>query len=360
AVLPVGTPAVLAGLPRLLLDRDSPLALRGPALPALAPWLLRFLVQSLPGPARRNAAAIASLVLGTGARWQGLADEVGGRDLLRPTGVLHAYTSAAALARAEAGDLAWRRRLGVRVEILGPAATAALEPALPPVAGAALLPESGFLADPGLMVALIEKAAAARGVRVRRARAEGLERTGGGVRVLGPGLALMARRAVVATGAHSRPLARSAGDRIPLDVERGYHLEWDMAAPPLARPVLPVARGFYLTPMAGRLRAAGTVELGGLAAPPGPHRLAAILRGARAILPHLPDPARTWMGFRPALPDSLPVIGPSRGGAEVILAFGHGHIGVTLAPLTAEAVADLVAGRPVRPELAPCAPARFG
>jgi D-hydroxyproline dehydrogenase len=143
---------------------------------------------------------------------------------------------------------------------------------------------------------------------------------------------LTAARVVLAAGAHSRALALQAGDRVPLETERGYHLEWDMDAPLLSRPCCPTTRGFYLCPMTGRLRVAGTVELGGLTAPPSPHRLARLEQGARAIFPQLGPPDREWMGFRPSLPDSLPVIGPSRAGAEVIHAYGHGHIGLTLAP----------------------------
>jgi D-amino-acid dehydrogenase len=115
-----------------------------------------------------------------------------------------------------------------------------------------------------------------------------------------------------------------------------------MAKPLLSRPACPVARGFYLCPMAGRLRVAGTVELGGLSLPPSPHRIRALIAGARHLFPDLGEPDRQWMGFRPSIPDSLPVIGPSRGGDDVILAFGHGHLGVTLAPITAEIVGKVI------------------
>jgi D-amino-acid dehydrogenase len=111
--------------------------------------------------------------------------------------------------------------------------------------------------------------------------------------------------------------------------------------------------------MAGRLRVAGTVELGGLSLPPSPHRIARLVEGARAFFPGLGEPDRTWMGFRPSVPDSLPVIGPSIGGDEVILAFGHGHLGVTMAPVTARIVSDLVAGRDPGPAAIACRPGRF-
>ena len=114
-----------------------------------------------------------------------------------------------------------------------------------------------------------------------------------------------------------------------------------------------------MVPMAGRLRVAGTVELGGLTAPPSPHRIARLVEGARAIFPELGEPDRTWMGFRPSMPDSLPVIGPSQGGGDVIHAYGHGHIGLTLAPITARIVADLVAGRPPERDITACRPGRF-
>lgn len=132
-----------------------------------------------------------------------------------------------------------------------------------------------------------------------------------------------------------------------------------MPEPLLNRPACPTARGFYFCPMAGRLRVAGTVELGGLTLPPSPHRIAKLVEGARAFFPDLGAPDREWMGFRPSIPDSLPVIGPSRGGAEVIHAYGHGHLGVTLAPITARIVAALVDGHATGLDLRPYLPTRF-
>ncbi|GAB1362141.1 hypothetical protein MASR1M32_13770 [Rhodobacter sp.] len=216
-----------------------------------------------------------------------------------------------------------------------------------------------FLNDPGRMMGLIAARVLTQ-ARLIPARVATLERHVDGVTLHGTGLHLHARRVVIAAGAHSRALALMAGDRVPLDTERGYHVEWDMATPRLTRPSCPTARGFYLCPMEGRLRVAGTVELGGLTAPPSPHRIARLIEGARQIFPDLPPtPEREWMGFRPSLPDSLPVIGPSQGGAEVIHAYGHGHLGVTMAPATARIVADLVAGRSPHIDLTPVLPNRF-
>jgi D-hydroxyproline dehydrogenase len=358
ATSPVGTPDVLRSLPSLLLSKTSPLAIRHRALPSLTPWLLRFLRQSLPKATAHNTRAIAALLADAGARWDDLVLRVQGAGILQRRGCLYLYESPQAFTHAWT-ELDQRRRLGVEVELIGPERLAELEPGLPGgMGGAAYFTGATFLDDPGRMMGLIATAALQK-ARLLTARAERLTRGPDGVMIEGPGLHLHARKVIIAAGAHSRALALQAGDRIPLDTERGYHVEWDMAEPLLSRPTCPTSRGFYFCPMAGRLRVAGTVELGGLTLPPSPHRVRKLVEGARAFFPQLGAPDRDWMGFRPSLPDSLPVIGPSRGGGDVILAFGHGHLGVTLAPVTAAVVAALVRATPAPVELAPYRAGRF-
>ncbi len=359
AVQPVGTPDVLRALPSLLFDRNSPLSIRRAALPSLAPWLVRFARQSLPGAARRNAMAIAGLMAEALPGWEALAGQIGGEGLMQRKGCLYLYETAAGFKAAQQ-DLAFRREIGVSVEMLDQDETAKMEPGLPALpGGAAYFPKAVFISDPGQMMGLLAKAAFAGGAAHIVAQVDRLERHAGAVKLSGAGLNLTARQVIIAAGAHSKGLARQAGDRVPLDTERGYHVEWDMEAPRLTRPCCPTSRGFYFCPMTGRLRVAGTVELGGLTAPPARHRIEKLIEGARAFFPDLGLPDRDWMGFRPSMPDSLPVIGPSRGGAEIIHAFGHGHVGLTLAPVTAGIVADLVAGRAPGRAIEACLPTRF-
>lgn len=358
AVMPVGTPDVLKSLPSLLFNRNSPLSIRRAALPALAPWLMRFAAQSLPWAARRNAASIAALLADATSAWQGLAERIGGTDILQHRGCLYAYETPRAFRAAER-DMAQRRALGVTVELISAQALAAMEPAMAGVVGgAAYFPNAVFMNDPGAMVQRLAAYVLGQAQLVR-ARADRIERRFDGVVVHGRHLHVHARKVVIAAGAHSGALARAAGDKLPLDTERGYHVEWDMAEPLLKRPTCPTSRGFYFCPMQGRLRVAGTVELGGLTAPPSPHRIDRLVDGARAFFPELGEPDRTWMGFRPSMPDSVPVIGPSRGGADVIHAFGHGHVGLTAAPATARIVADLVAGREPDRDITPYLATRF-
>ncbi len=363
AVEPIGTPAVLRDLPRLLFDAESPLAIHRPSALRLVPWLARFALQSLPGPARRNARALVPLLTGAGAAWQALAARLGASDLLRPTGAAYVYETARELDAARR-QMAARRALGATVEILGADEIAGLEPGLPAgrFAGAARFPGTLALRDPGAMLERMQKLAARLGVGRLEARVTGLARERSGWRLgLDNGTGLRSERLVLAAGAWSRDLARMLGSCIPLDTERGYHVEYDLdaGAMPVARPICPVRQGFYLVPMAGRLRAAGTVELGGRDALPSTRRWARIEAGVRDLFPDLPAPARRWMGLRPLLPDSLPVIGPAPRAPDAVFAFGHGHLGLTLAPRTAAIVADLVAGRRAGIELAPYRAGRF-
>ncbi|TSE12192.1 FAD-binding oxidoreductase [Mesorhizobium intechi] len=359
ACMPVGNPGVLRSLPKLLLDTDSPFALRWTALFQLAPWLVRFVRQSLPAATRANAVAMAGLLADALPAWEETAVLANITDLLRRNGCLYLYRGQ--------GDLAggaWSRDLrdefGVHQQVLHPDAVAALEPNLPAVAGGGLyFPDSMNVNDPAALMRRLLDAATANGAAVKRSIITGLRADAGGVELTGPGPHIRARKVVIAAGAFSRPLAAQAGDNIPLETERGYHLEFPVETPLLGRPVCPVDLGFYMTPMAGRLRVAGTVELGGLVAPPNPRRLALLDRGVRQFFPALGQPSSKWLGFRPSLPDSRPLIGPSTRHPNVIYAFGHGHLGLTLAAVTARLVADLVAGRPVDLLLAPFTPDRF-
>lgn len=317
ACMPVGNPALLRALPKLLLDPDSPFALRWPALLQLAPWLVQFVRQSLPTATHANALALAGLLAEALPAWEEMVKEADVADLLRRNGCLYLYRRESDFAKA-AGGRALRAGFGVHQEVLTPGEVAALEPSLPPTGARGLyFPDSMNVTDPKTLMRRLLDAGTARGVSVAQAVAR-LRVEAGGVRLNGSGIRIKANTVVVAAGAQSRALSMQAGDRIPLETERGYHLEFPTKAPLLNRPVCPVDLGFYMTPMTGRLRVAGTVELGGLAAPANPRRLALLDRGVRQFFPQLVRPSSEWLGFRPSLPDSRPVIGPSRGSPKVI------------------------------------------
>ena len=343
AVIPLGTPSVLFNLMSLLLDRNGPLSIRASALRTLFPWLARFAYESLPHRYRHNACRIAELVSGANAAWTEFASEIDASDLLSAKGCLYLYETRKAL-KAATTDIALRRVYGVAQELLSADEVLRLEPRLPAFEGGGLFfPDAINLSDPGDAMRRLSAKIHQAGVEFIQASAEEIERQSRGIRIIATPFEIFARTAVISAGARSQILAAQIGDPVRLDTERGYHVEFDMDEPPIDRPVCPTAHGFYFCPMRGRLRVAGLVELGGLLAPGNPRLVENLAANARRIFPYLGQPSRTWLGFRPSMPDSVPVIRPSRGGRDVILAFGHGHIGLTLAPRTAQLVSTFLA-----------------
>jgi D-amino-acid dehydrogenase len=298
--------------------------------------------------------------------YRALAASVGTGDLIQRSGLLVVYRSEASFAAdAEANRL--RAANGVVIDELSRDELRQLEPALSPAyARARFIAENGYCRNPLRLSRSLAEALVANGGEIRRERAEGFAFADGKVEaVLTAAGRLPAAAVVLAAGAHSKPLAARLGENVPLDTERGYHA---MIKAPEVTPRLPVMDAeakFVATPMEEGLRMAGTVEFAGLDAPPDWRRARVLLRHGQAMFPGLPramgeDRVAMWMGFRPSMPDSLPVIGRTRRYPNAFLAFGHGHVGLIGAPMTGRTIADLVAGRAPAIDIAPFSAARFG
>jgi D-amino-acid dehydrogenase len=365
SVTPMAIPGVVRNVPRWLMDPLGPLSLRWSYLPAILPYLIRFVRSATPEKVRAQAAALRPLVGPTVSLVRELAREAGAEDLIHQRGHLYVYRSQAALAK---DGFAWalRRDNGVVVDEFDADELRQLEPVLSrDYVRGLLVRENGHTSNPlGLVTRLVEQFRR-QGGEIVQARALGFRLDGQRLTAIRSDVGeLPADAAIVCAGAHSKPLAASLGDPVPLETERGYHL---MIKDPEVMPHIPTADAdgkFVATPMALGLRFAGTVELAGLAAPPDWRRSRILLTHGRRMLPGLavdyPEERLTmWMGHRPSLPDSLPVLGRSRASPDVIYAFGHGHVGMTAAPMTGRIVADLVAGRPASIDIAPFAPGRF-
>ena len=366
SVTPVSMPGVIRNVPRWLLDPLGPLSLRWTYLPAIAPWLVRFVRSGTPDKVRAQARALRPLVGPTLEALKPLVAAARAEDLVHRLGHLYVYRSAESL---EKDRLAWqlRRENGVEIDEFDADELRQLEPALSrDYVRGVLVRENGHTSNPlGLVERLLGHFVRSGGELVR-ARANGFRLDGRRLAAIQTDSGdLPADAAVVCAGAYSKPLAAALGDRVPLETERGYHL---MISDPERMPRIPTADAdgkFVATPMDTGLRFAGTVELAGLAAPPDWRRARILLAQGRKMLPglaasHPEERISMWMGQRPSLPDSLPVLGPSRASPDVFYAFGHGHVGMTAAPMTGKIVADLVAGRPPSIDIAPFAAGRFG
>lgn len=363
AVVPTATPEVLRALPSYVLDRNSPAVLRlRHALPAL-PWLWRFIRAGRPAEVARIAAALQPLVAAGLLAHRRLAGLSGADNMITGEGWLKVYATEAEFA-ATAPDRRLMDRAGVRYQVLDQADVTALEPGLNPDLARIGLhqPDSGFVRFPRGLAQSYAEAAAKRGATHLRQRVRAVARRPGGVTVQTEAGPQDFDRLVIAAGAWSATLARQLGDRVSLDTERGYHLGFGPeTAELLRRPVGLPGLSMVLSPMQGGLRLVSGDELAGLTAPPNYRRIRALVPGAHRALPALRDrpPVTEWMGYRPSTPDSLPVIGVSPRGPEVLHAFGHGHLGLTLSAITALMVADAVAGRPARCDPAPYSISRF-
>ena len=363
SVAPYSWPGLWRRVPAMLFDPMSPLILRWRHLPRAAPWLVRFLAAGRLASYRRIAADMAPLVARARAEHESLiAEHKIDAGLLRADGYIHAFRD-----RKRFAAMSLQREVlkthGVRAEVLERDRLRELEPALSREFEVGLLfPDGGFVTEPVALSRAYFRAYEALGGERLEARATGFDMTGSGPRaVLTDGGRVEADHAVLAAGAWSKPLARALGARVPLEAKRGYHISVDPPdGPGLARPVVIGDWDYTLCPMRDGLRVTAGVEFGGLALPPDYRRVRRVLAHARGSLPGLDGAVRReWMGHRPALPDSKPVIGPSPLYPGVTFAFGHGHLGLTLSAATARLVAEQIAGRELSVPLDPFRADRF-
>lgn len=361
SVQPIVTRETLTKLPGMLTNPLSPLRIRWRHLPTLAPWLLRAALATRKGTVERAMIGIQALASRAFRAHEVLIQRAGAGDLLRSKGWIKAALDQAAFDRFLEIERPGLERFGVPYEVLDREALHDLEPALGSEVTAALwLPSNREIGHPQAYTERLAALFFERGGRHERREVKGLALAAEQVvGVLTTEGTIKADALVIAAGAFSKKLAAEAGHKLPLETERGYHLMLKPSQPPLGRPVYCLDPGFVLAPMDHGLRLTSGVELASLAAPPDfawPRRF---LPAARRYLPGLDDcVVSEWQGFRPSLPDSLPVIGRARRHANVYLAFGHQHLGLTLGPITGRIVADLVAGRDPGLDLAPYAPDR--
>lgn len=359
AVLPVATPGILAKVPKMLLDRHGPLSIFWRDLPSLAPWLWSFIRASTPSEVDRITAMLGTLLRYSEAGHAPLIEEANVPNLLNKNGCLYLYRNEKDFQDAQ-WEIAMREREGVEMEILSADDVWAREPNLAPLYHKGLLFADAYnLDDPYRYILGLAEAFRQRGGQFLKGDVRGMVSGSEIVELHVNDQVVRADHVVVAAGAWSASLAKQVGDRIRLDTERGYHVLFPDSGGLLHAPTCYPEYGFYMTPLSEGLRAAGTVELGGLDRPSRPVRTQIIEKRARQILPKLGASGRTWLGFRPSMPDSLPVIGKSPGDPRVVYAFGHGHLGLTLAGITGLLVCNLISDRPLPFDVSALRPDRY-
>jgi D-amino-acid dehydrogenase len=344
--VPLSYPGIVKQVPKWLFDKDGPLVVRPAYLPKALPWLLAFLRAGTAETYRRSAEALAALTQPLFENLMPLVKDADATHLVKRVGQLHLYSTSEAFA-ADAAGRKIRRDLGSNLSELGEDEIRQMEPTLAPIFKHAVhFPDHGHCTDPHGLVEALAAAFSRNGGEIVEAKVTGIEAGPERARAIETSRGRMeVDELVVAAGAWSKPLAAAIGHRVPLESQRGYHA---MVAEPAVAPsrnLMWAEKKFVATPMDRGVRFAGTVEIAGLDAPPDYRRADILLRHGRKMFPGLAGGEVTrWMGHRPCLPDSVPVIGRSPKVRNVTFAFGHGHIGLICASTTGRLVGEIVAG----------------
>ena len=361
AIVPVPVPGILLKFPAMLLDPLGPLSIDFLHVARNAKWFIDYLRHGRASAVARIAAELFKLTDGSIDEHKALARDTGGAPWVTERDYLYIYPTRSDF---EAEAFAWkiRRSHGIEYTELGAAELRALEPDLAPGFNFAIrLPEHGFALDPARLVKGLVETFQQRGGRLLQARAHEIETGAEGACALNTEAGRIPfDRLVIAAGAWSATLAGQLGVRVPLMSERGYHVQFRDPGIRHNHPLMVTSGKYVATPMADGLRLAGIVEFKPMSAPPDPRLSDRLKRHARLLFPNANlEKAETWMGHRPSLPDSLPVIGAVPGHPNVFLAFGHQHIGLSTGPRTGRLVAQLVAEERVNEDLSAFRADRF-
>jgi D-amino-acid dehydrogenase len=343
-VFPIADASILSRLPAMLLDPMGPLRLDWKYLPRALPWFTRLLLNLRPAPFQRTVAGIRALNESSLGAWHRLLESIDRTALMREDGSLLIFERPDSRQAIDALQARMRQQ-AVPVDYWQASAVQEVAPQLSEgIQGGLFFPRTGHFLDPYRVVCELVEAAKACGVQFLKQPVLGGKLDEHGVSLRTDQGVVAARQVLIACGAHSAKLtAELTGKKVPLDTERGYHLMLPNEHGRLPFAVTSLERKFIMTPMDGGLRLAGTVEFAGLDRPPNMERAWQLHRLSQGLFRRdlSAEDATPWMGFRPSLPDSLPIIDKVCNG-KVLLAFGHQHLGLTQAAVTAELIGQLV------------------
>ena len=345
SVAPLAMPGVVKTVPGMMMDPESPLFLPPGYLPRALPWLMAFVASSSPERVAQTGVKLADLHRGAIAAHEAMTREVGVPELFMRRGHLHLYPNAAALAK-DAGGWRMRKEHGYDFTQLDRAGILDLEPGV----GARYtigiyMADHATILHPFRYVQAIARAFVAQGGKLVRGEVRSLAPQDGGWHLKLADGERSFDHAVVAGGAWSRALLDPLGIHLKLETQRGYHVQFTGGGQAVSRTVVLADRKVFVTPMEEGLRVGGTVEIAGLTRVPDMRRAALLERFARETFAGLEQlPAKPWMGHRPCMPDSVPVVGPAPGMRGLWLAVGHGHLGLTDSINTGARIASQLLG----------------
>ncbi len=359
AVLQFNRPDVLYDVPKMLFSSYGPLALKWNYIPKMIPWFLHYLKRFNKKSMLHTAKYMHQILSLSNDAYEEIFKEIDTSNLVEKKGIIYIWTNKNLKSREL--EIKVRNDLGIEQKLLTQKEILDLEPNLNPVFDGGVIYESAMHArDPHGILKNIFKLFLKRGGKFIQENIKGIKQINEDqTTIYSENKNYNFEKSIIASGAFSKKFTDQLGESIPLDTERGYHVHFKKMDNLISRPVIFLDRGFGMTPMNQGLRAVGTVELGGLNNPPSKKRIQYIVNCAKELLPQLGDYDDEWLGFRPTLPDFLPILGPSLKNKNIIYAFGHHHLGWTLGAITGKIISGIAAGEKTNLDLSPYSSSRF-
>ena len=359
ACIPVNSPTIFKDLPSMLFKQEGPLAIDFRYVIRNLPWAFSFLQNCKKDRVEYIATSLAHLLSHSRLSYDQLFEEVDVSQYINNNETLYLYKTQKEY-QADRYSINLRKKNGVKIRELNAAEIKDMEPNIVPIYYCGLIFEgSRHTTNPIKVSKKIFENFLQRGGSFLNKKVTSINNIPTGITIFSANNTFDFDNIVISAGSWSKELALMIGDKFPLDTERGYHVLFDNEKKLISRPVGWSQSGFYLIQIEEGIRAAGTVEIAGLNKKPNPKRLIMIEKESRKLLPTLGKVKSTWLGFRPTLPDSMPVIGASIKNRKVFYAFGHQHIGWTLAAVTGLAIEALINGRKPNFDISPFHSDRF-
>ena len=349
---------ILADVPAVLLSSTGPLALKWNYVPKMIPWFIKFVFNTTKKRMMHTAKNMHQILDLALPAYDELFDEVDLEGLVEDKGILYVWNEKDLKSREL--EIKVRNELGVKQQLVNKSEIHDLEPNLKPFYhGGVYYPYARHARNPKKILLKFFDLFLKKGGKFKKLNVKEIEFNDGLPIIKSDSERFNFDKIVVACGAFSKKLTDNLGEKIPLDTERGYHIHFKNCDHLLSRPVIFSNRGFGITPMEQGLRVVGTVEFGGLNNPLSKSRIKNLIENAKYMLGDLPEHQDEWLGFRPTLPDFLPVMGPSKNHKNVFYCFGHHHLGWTLGPISGKIVSGMIAKENTNLNLDPYSSARF-
>mgnify|MGYP001163552301 FL=1 len=361
AVLKFNRPDILHNVPKMLFSSNGPLALKWNYLSKMIPWFVNYLKNCNKDSMLRTARYMHQICDLSLDAYEEIFKEIDITNLVEKKGIIYVWKNKNIKSREI--EIKVRKDLGIKQKLISRDEVLDLEPNLNPIFDAGVLFEDCMhTRDPYQILRRIFELFLNKGGKFIREEVVGLKQISKNETIIKSlNKEYKFEKSVLAAGAYSKKFTDQLDEKIPLDTERGYHVHFKNKDSLISRPVICLDNGFGMTPMNQGLRAVGTVELGGLNNPPSKKRIEYIIKCARDLLPDLKNCQHQdeWLGFRPTLPDFLPIFGPSLKNKNIVYAFGHDHLGWTLGAITGKIISGIVAEEKTNLNLSPYSSSRF-